>query len=66
MVSHNMMIKEATYGYLKTLKARLSRERGKTVSFTETINELIDYYEHDPTEDDREMSYEEASKVSDR
>lgn len=63
MVSHNMMIHEDTFRDLKELKMKMSQEKDRTVSFTEVINELLEYYEYSG-EDDTELSYEEADKVS--
>ena len=66
MVSHNILIHEDTFRTLKELKDRMSHEEGKNVSFTKVISELLGHYDHNPYEDDREMSYEEAFKVSKR
>lgn len=59
MVSHNMMIHEDTFRDLKELKMKMSQEKDRTVSFTEVINELLEYYG-----DNAELSYEETDKVS--
>ena len=64
MVSHNMMIKGDTYLQLKELKMKMSQEKGRKVSFTEVIDELLDNYEYNPYEDDTPMTYEEAHQRS--
>ena len=66
MVSHNILIHEDTFRTLKELKDKMSQEEGKNVSFTKVISELLDHYDYNPYEDDRELTYEEAAKVSKR